>query len=120
MSVIHVIALDTCVSIVNWCMRVTLHVCNPVQTGMCVMWHVLTSAYLCSLRDELRCVELCHDALEHLVDDGGQDALVVVRAQLLVHCGQVGGQGAGQHAQSDVHHLEVCTYRVTQFREVKQ
>lgn len=63
--------------------------------------------YLCALCDELRSVELCHHALQHLVDDGGQDALVVVLSQLLVEDGQVGRQRPGQHSQRDVHHLKV-------------
>lgn len=63
--------------------------------------------YLRSLRDELRGVELGHDALQHLVDDGGQHALVVVLPQLLVEGRQVGGQRPGQNPQGDVHHLEV-------------
>ncbi|TNN33062.1 hypothetical protein EYF80_056773 [Liparis tanakae] len=62
--------------------------------------------YLRALRDELRGVELGHHALQHLVDDGGQHALVVVLPQLLVQGGQVGGQRPRQHAQRDVHHLE--------------
>ena len=63
--------------------------------------------YLSSLSDELRGVELGHDALQHLVDDGRQDALVVVLSQLLVEDGQVGGQRPGQNSQRDVHHLQV-------------
>lgn len=64
-------------------------------------------SHLSSLRDELRGVELGDHALEHLVDDGGQDSLLVVQAQALVHAGQLRGVGAGEDAQGDVHHLQV-------------
>lgn len=67
----------------------------------------LRKGHLGSLCDELRGVEFGHHALEHLVDDGGQDSLLVVQAQALIHAGQLCSIGAGEDAQGDVHHLQV-------------
>lgn len=65
------------------------------------------SRYLCSLGDELRGVELCHHALQDLVDDGRQDALVVVLSQVLVEEGKAGRQRPGQDSERDVDHLQI-------------
>lgn len=65
------------------------------------------ASYLSSLRDELRGVELGHNALQHLIDDGWQYALVVVLPQLLVEHRQVGCKRSRQHTQGDVDHLQI-------------
>ncbi len=60
-----------------------------------------------SLGDQLAGVELSDDALEHLVDDGGEDALVVVLAEGAVDLGEGLDIGPGEHTAGDVDHLEV-------------
>ena len=83
-----------------------------------------------SLGDELGSIELCHDALEHLqpthislmsrdwvqadlVGDGGQHTLVPVRAEIAEDGGQVVLLRPRQHAQTDVHHLQVYSKHET-------
>jgi hypothetical protein len=65
------------------------------------------SADVLTLCDELRGVELGDDALEDLVDNRGQDALVVVGAEGAVDLGQGVDAGAGQDTAGDVDHLQV-------------
>lgn len=65
------------------------------------------SCYLSSLCDELRSVELGHHTLQNFVNDGRQNALIVIQTQLLVEGRQVGRQRPREDAQSDVHHLQV-------------
>lgn len=74
------------------------------------------SCYLSSLCDELRSVELGHHTLQNFINDGRQNALIIIQTQLLVEGRQVGGQRPREDAQSDVHHLQVWwekqTFRV--------
>ena len=67
-----------------------------------------------ALGDELARVELRDDALEHLVDDGRQHALVVVLAELAVDRGERRDRRPREHAAADVHHLQVCAGRARQ------
>lgn len=64
-----------------------------------------------ALGDELGGVELGHDGLEDLVADGGEHALVVVRAQVLVDLGQGRHVRPVQHPQRQAHHLHVLRPR---------
>jgi len=47
------------------------------------------------------------DALEHFVDDGREDALVVIGAEGAVDLGQGINSGSGQDTACDVDHLQV-------------
>mmetsp|Transcript_22447 Transcript_22447/g.65256 ORF Transcript_22447/g.65256 Transcript_22447/m.65256 type:complete len:294 (+) Transcript_22447:99-980(+) len=58
-------------------------------------------------RQQLRGVVVRHHGLGHLVDDGGQHDVVVLQPEPAVDPGQTAHLRAGQHAQRDVHHLEV-------------
>ena len=57
--------------------------------------------------------------LEHLVDDGGQHALVVVLAELAVELHEVFGVGAVEDPQADVDGLEVCARTGERGREFR-
>lgn len=61
-----------------------------------------------ALCDELARVELGDDALEDLVDDGRQHALVVVLAELAVYGRERLDRRPREHAAADVDHLQVC------------
>lgn len=74
--------------------------------------------YLCSLCDELRGIKLCHYRLKDFIDNGGQDSLIVVLPQLLVHDRQVGCHGPRQHSHPYVHHLQIYTYTHTDVRNL--
>ena len=67
--------------------------------------HILT------LGDELRGVELGDDALEHLVDDAGQNALIVVGAEGAVDLREGVDARPRQHTAGDVDHLQVLGAR---------
>ncbi len=58
-----------------------------------------------ALGDEHVGVEACDDALEHLVDDGRKDFVVILRAQCPVNLGQPARVGAEEHTEADVDHL---------------
>ena len=65
-------SLDTCVS--PWRVRL-----GPRGVG-----NAERAAYLFTLSDDLAGVKLSDDALKHLVDNGRQDALIIIGAQLAV------------------------------------
>ncbi|KAI7288201.1 Prohibitin-2 [Hortaea werneckii] len=64
-------------------------------------------AHILTLSDELTRVELCHDALQHLVDNARQDSLVVVLTQRPVNLGQSVDAWAGENTAGDVDHLKI-------------
>ena len=75
---------------------------------MIVCGELKAFTYLFTLGDELARVELRDDALEDLVHDRGEHALIVILTKLAVD-GREGRRGwAGQDTASDVHHLQVC------------
>jgi len=53
-------------------------------------------------------VELGDDTLQDLVNDGRQNTLVIVGAQLPVDGGERLYRRPGEDTASDVHHLQVC------------
>lgn len=57
--------------------------------------------------DQLGGVELGHHRLEHLVDQRGQNSLVVVLAKGLVDSRQSRDAGSRQHSAGDVDHLQI-------------
>ena len=63
--------------------------------------------YPLSLGDQLGGVELCHDTLQRLIDDGGQDDLIVVHPKGLEDGRQSFHIGLRQDTQCDVDHLQV-------------
>ena len=63
------------------------------------------------LGEELVGVVPGHDGLGHLVHEGGQDALVVVHAEVLVDPHQVGRLGLVQDADADGDHLQILAAR---------
>ena len=69
------------------------------------------SADVLTLCDELGGVELGDDALEDLVDNRGQDALVVVGAEGAVDLGQGVDAGPREDTAGDVDHLQVLCAR---------
>ena len=75
--------------------------------------------YLFTLGNQLARVELRDDALEDLVHDRGEHALIVVLAKLAVDGRERGRGWAGQDTASDVHHLQVCGSSVTKFRGLR-
>ena len=60
-----------------------------------------------SLGDQLAGVELGDDALKHLVDNRGEDTLVVVLAEGPVDLGQRRDIRPREHTAGDVNHLEI-------------
>ena len=60
-----------------------------------------------SLSNKLTGIELGNNALEHLVTDRGQDALVIVQAELLIDMRKTGLLGSREDTQGDVDHLQV-------------
>ena len=87
--------LDTCVS--PWRARL-----GPRGAG-----NAQRVAYLFTLSDDLTRVELCDDALEYLVDDGRQDAFIIISAQLSVDGGQCRNVGTREDTTRNVDHLQV-------------
>jgi hypothetical protein len=65
-----------------------------------------------ALGDELARVELGDDALEDLVDDRRQHALVVVLPELAVDGRERGDGRPREHPAADVDHLQVCDKRL--------
>ena len=57
--------------------------------------------------DQLTGVELCDDALQHLVDNAGQYSLVVVGSKCAVDRGKRIDARPGQNTAGDVDHLQV-------------
>lgn len=55
----------------------------------------------------VRGVELGDDRLEDLVDDGGEDTLIVVGSELLVDRGELGLVRLAEDTAGDVDHLEI-------------
>mmetsp|Transcript_5678 Transcript_5678/g.9604 ORF Transcript_5678/g.9604 Transcript_5678/m.9604 type:complete len:330 (+) Transcript_5678:233-1222(+) len=64
-----------------------------------------------SLGKELVGVVPGDDGLGHLVHEGGQDALVVVHAEVLVDPHQITGLGLVQHTDADGDHLQILAAR---------
>ena len=60
-----------------------------------------------ALRQQLRRIVLCDDALQRLLYDARQHTLVVVHAECAVDLLQAPGVGARERAEGDVDHLEV-------------
>mmetsp|Transcript_43946 Transcript_43946/g.138123 ORF Transcript_43946/g.138123 Transcript_43946/m.138123 type:complete len:329 (+) Transcript_43946:195-1181(+) len=60
-----------------------------------------------ALRQQLLGVVLGHHGLEHLVAERRQHAVVEIHAELAVNLRQLVLQGPREHAQRDVHHLQV-------------
>lgn len=65
--------------------------------------------HLLSLGDKLLSVVLGDDRLEHLVGDGGQDTLVVIRTDVVVDLGQFCLVWAEKDSKSDVNCLQVLS-----------
>ena len=68
-----------------------LHQTLPHQTAhlhATIIGHPADCVYLFALRDELARIELCNHRFQHLVDDGWEHALVIIRAQRAVDCRQ--------------------------------
>lgn len=53
--------------------------CSPLQIVAHETRHHFT------LSDQLRRVELCHDRLEDLIDDGGENTLIIVCSELTIY-----------------------------------
>ena len=68
-------------------------------------------AHLVAHGEELIGVELRHRGFQNLVADGGQHALLVLGAEVRVDLGQPRDFGAVQHAQREVHLLQVLRAR---------
>lgn len=66
--------------------------------------------YLKKERRDSRSVELGDDALEDLVDDAGQDDLVIVGTEFGVDLGERVDSGAAQDSERNVDHLQVCVF----------
>ena len=60
-----------------------------------------------SLCDQLTSIELGDDGFQDLVDDGRQDALVVVLSEGSVYLGEVRDIGSGQYSAAYVHLVDV-------------
>ena len=73
------------------------------------MKNVLGSVWdLFEERANSRSVELSDDALEDLVDDAGEDDLVIVGAEFGVDLGERVDSGTAQDSERNVDHLQVC------------
>lgn len=64
--------------------------------------------YLLTLSDDLTGIKLRDYALEHLVDNGWQDTLVIVSSQFTVDCWQCRDVGSRKHTARNVDHLQIC------------
>lgn len=62
---------------------------------------------LLSLSEELSSVVSGDDGFEHLIDNRGQNATVIVHAQESVQLMQILGVRTEQHSQRDVNHLQI-------------
>lgn len=65
------------------------------------------SAHVLTLGDQLRSIELGNHALQHLVNNGRQHTLIVIRPQSPVDLGKSVYSWPGKHTAGNVDHLQV-------------
>lgn len=66
------------------------------------------NTYILSLCDQLAGVELGDHTLQDFVDNGWQNAFVIVQSEFSVDSRQLVDCGSGQNTTSDVDHLQIC------------